>query len=387
MTVILSVIHFSIIILLLILVRSTKTKKKLCFHSNHAGERGTEVAMYDYADFSEQMLGYKVHIIFPAHGSDGLGMKRFQKRFNVTTYEVYPRQIGSGGVNLLKHLKEVQCDWLYIIKEGLKKDKPAFPTTFVPKTVPFAVHAVFHYEQHGDAYAAISPDAAGKISGRNIVPHIVRPVNMEAFQALKGRREEFRIEPQTLVICRYGGKDSFDIPFVHQVVWDMVKEYNASQLQFLFMNTDIFLPREAFIQIEDKHGKIQRFPQTTFPRKHPQIKHLIGTVDPIEKEQFLRTCNAMLHARKSGESFGLAIAEFSVHNLPVITYPGIPSQEHLRILGGKGFIYTNAETLKQILSRFLKQGIPIQDYNAYRNYTPEIVMKQFKQYFLDPIFP
>lgn len=34
---------------------------------------------------------------------------------------------------------------------------------------------------------------------------------------------------------------------------------------------------------------------------------------------FIRTCDAMLHARMSGETFGLAIAEFSAHNRPVLT--------------------------------------------------------------------
>ena len=38
-----------------------------------------------------------------------------------------------------------------------------------------------------------------------------------------------------------------------------------------------------------------------------------------EKEAFYRTCDAMLHARRDGETFGLAVAEFSVRNKPVIT--------------------------------------------------------------------
>jgi hypothetical protein len=31
----------------------------ICFHDNHAGDRGTSVALYDYADFNEKILGYK----------------------------------------------------------------------------------------------------------------------------------------------------------------------------------------------------------------------------------------------------------------------------------------------------------------------------------------
>ena len=43
----------------------------------------------------------------------------------------------------------------------------------------------------------------------------------------------------------------------------------------------------------------------------------------------------MLHARKDGETFGLAVAEFSVANKPIITYANSKDKEHLRILNNK----------------------------------------------------
>ena len=38
-----------------------------------------------------------------------------------------------------------------------------------------------------------------------------------------------------------------------------------------------------------------------------------------EKSRFLYACDAMIHARADGETFGMAVAEFSVHNRPVLT--------------------------------------------------------------------
>jgi hypothetical protein len=93
----------------------------------------------------------------------------------------------------------------------------------------------------------------------------------------------------------------------------------------------------------------------------------------------------MLHARRDGETFGLAIAEFSIRNKPVITYTNSINTEHIFILGNKGFYYKEKSELKSILSSFILKGIPKCDYNAYKNFSPEIVMQKFKQIFIDPI--
>ena len=40
------------------------------------------------------------------------------------------------------------------------------------------------------------------------------------------------------------------------------------------------------------------------------------------KVKFINTCDAMIHARAMGETFGLAVAEFSKKNKPVIFVSG-----------------------------------------------------------------
>ena len=109
------------------------------------------------------------------------------------------------------------------------------------------------------------------------------------------------------------------------------------------------------------------------------------------KEQFYKTCDAMLHARSDGETFGLAVAEMSVRNKPVITQGWVRrySDAHLKILGDKGYYYLTEADIIRIVSKFVDEGgIPQDvDYNSYRDYYPIMVMKTFKSMFLDLTVP
>ena len=55
------------------------------------------------------------------------------------------------------------------------------------------------------------------------------------------------------------------------------------------------------------------------PPRAKNIIHIDRTSDPARKAAFIRTCDAMLHGRSNGETFGLAVAEFSAANRPVLT--------------------------------------------------------------------
>lgn len=355
-------ISFQLVLLLLAL--PLLSSKRLCFQSNQAGERGTEVAMYDYADFAEKMFNHESFIIFPNfthHPTPMTTLPKFQKRFNTTVYRPPSEDI----VNLVSALR---CDLYYIIKAGIRAvSEPSFHA-LRRMPCPSAIHAVFYWEPHGSAYAAISPEIARYRGNGPVIPHIVRPPDMERFRARSGLRRALKIDDKTLVICRHGGRDSFDLDFAHDAVFELVKRHNASRLEFLFVNTDPF-PLLA-------NGSVV---------SHPQIRFLPAILDDEGKEEFIRTCDAMVHGRAMGETFGLAIAEFSVHNLPVITHPG-KSQFHIKTLGERGFFYRNGPQLIDIVEGFLAHGIPQRDYNAYRAFAPDVVMQAFKQYFLDPFF-
>ena len=69
---------------------------------------------------------------------------------------------------------------------------------------------------------------------------------------------------------------------------------------------------------------------------------------------FLATCNACVHGRLDGETFGLAVAECSLAGLPVMTYAiaGEGQDFHLRVLGAHAMRYSSAAELETLMSGF-----------------------------------
>lgn len=84
----------------------------------------------------------------------------------------------------------------------------------------------------------------------------------------------------------------------------------------------------------------------------------------------------------------LFVAEFSIRNKPVITFKSSVANEHIRILGDKAFVYRNSKELSNVIDRFMQGKVALTgvDYNMYKQFSPENVMKRFKEVFLDPIF-
>ena len=150
----------------------------------------------------------------------------------------------------------------------------------------------------------------------------------------------------------------------HEAVRRASSRYSPSDLQFLFLNTDPFTPASA------------------------SVHYLESIVDMDAKEKFFSACDAMIHARHDGESFGLAVAEMSVRNKPVMTYlPPASSwsyKTHIRYLGDKGYYYSTVSELDALIDRFIARGIEDKDYNAYRDLSPGIVIRQFENVFIKP---
>ena len=170
-------------------------------------------------------------------------------------------------------------------------------------------------------------------------------------------RSSFGVPETATVFGYYGGSDSFNLGFVKKTIAEMVKQ--NSQIYFLFMNVERFID-------------------------HPQAIFLPGNSDPIFKSSFINTCDAMIHARGIGESFGLACGEFSIHNKPVITYALSPQRNHIDVLGKKAILYKGANDLRRILTNFDKAWYQKQDWDCYsEEFSPLAVMKKFRSVFLN----
>jgi glycosyltransferase involved in cell wall biosynthesis len=110
------------------------------------------------------------------------------------------------------------------------------------------------------------------------------------------------------------------------------------------------------------------------------VHYLPGTVDSIEKAKFLATCDAMLHARLHGETFGLAVGEFAALGKPVITFSESREKAHLEMLGKQALLYRNAGELAEILKEIRPHKTHGTEYNIYAD--PEKVMQIFAERFL-----
>ena len=111
------------------------------------------------------------------------------------------------------------------------------------------------------------------------------------------------------------------------------------------------------------------------------INYLSATVDTVEKAKFLATCDAMLHARWHGETFGLAVGEFAVLGKPVLTFSESRERAHLEMLGNQSLRYRHAGELMKILKDFRPHRTQGTEYEIFGD--PKVVMKLFQKKFLE----
>jgi hypothetical protein len=314
--------------------------KVVAFLSNKLTLRGTEVAIYDYADYNEKLLGNKSIIITRDYNKikdqwdvDKMAYDKFNNRFSVFYYQSQ-EDIDSIVINnKVTHIFiEKAGDWDGLISKYCKN----------------IIHCVFSTGQpHGDIYTPIGQT----INNLRKTNYPVTPYMVTLPECDEDLRKEFNIPSDAVVFGRYGGKETFDLMFAHDVIRNILN--NRPNVYFLFMNTNRFYD-------------------------HKNIIHIPGNSDMVFKRKFINTCDALIHARVSGETFGLTCGEFSICKKPVITWGGSIENEHLLILKDKAVIYNNPEELNNILMSFTKDKYDVSE-NGYMFYTPENVMEILKK--------
>jgi hypothetical protein len=314
---------------------------RVAFHSRLLTERGSEGAMLDYARLNRLILQNESVICLPNQPSinDSPLLKKWREEFHVILYRT-KKELG-------RSLKEIGAEVIYLTKPG----------TFDAMTIPGlrnCVHAQFLCDEfHGDAYAYLSRWMARVMTGRDssfvpfYVPRLVSEENLRA---------KLRIPKGAKVFGRHGGWDTFNISFVRRVVVQHALSHPEDH--FVLLNT------------EPIHGT----------EKISNIHYLPATVDSLEKARFLATCDAMLHARWHGETFGLAVGEFAVLGKPVITFSGSRERAHLEMLGDRALTYDDREDLEKILKRFEGRNPGKTEYDDYAD--PQRVMGMFQKVFL-----
>lgn len=319
---------------------------KILFHENQLSYRGTSVALYDYALYNEEILGNQSVVLYNRNSlyNSKQTIIKFKERFKVLSYEK-PDELPA-------IIAEESPDVFYAIKSG-EIDK------IYTDKCKFCVHAVFKvFEPHGDVYAYVSDWLAKEVGKDNeYVPHIINiPLTEESLHS------DLNIPKEAKVFGYYGGVDSFDIRFVQKLVKDIAKK--NSNTYFIFMGVDDFTKRKYFWQRNLDYSNIIFLPPNS---------------DLEYKARFINTCTAMLHARARGETFGMAIGEFAIKNVPIITYLNSPERSHIEILGDNAYYYRSMNELRTIL---LETSLDRSAKDNYEQFSPFNVMQKFKKVFL-----
>jgi hypothetical protein len=314
---------------------------KIAFHSHGLTLRGSEVALFDYALQNQRVLGNESLIMTadrPGLSEDPV-FKLWREQVPVLTYR--------NRWELRDRLAEAGAEVLYQIKPG-RDDGLTIPG------VRNCVHALFtESEFHGDAYAYVSPWLGRVMTGRGdrFVPHLV-PLLLSQ----ENLRESLEIPKDARVFGRHGGWDTFNISFAKKVVAEHARNYPGDH--FVFLNTKPIRGTERLANVH----------------YHP------ATVDLQEKARFLATCDAMIHARDTGETFGLAVGEFAALGKPVITFEGSRERAHLEMLGDQAIRYRDRADLEKILASFLPRKLSGTVYEEFTD--PRRVMGIFQEVFL-----
>jgi hypothetical protein len=303
--------------------------------------RGSENALWDYANFNETILGNCSLICHPAEleNVENPTFAKWKTRFPLIPYRTR--------ADLSSKLKKRGVDILYQIKPGPFDG-------FVILGVKNCIHSMFLSDEfHGDSFAYVSRWASRVMTGKedSFVPHYVPKL-----ESKENLRQELNIPSEAKVFGRHGGWDTFNIPFAGKTVVQHARQ-NPSD-HFVFLNTEPIRGTENMANVH----------------------YLAATVDPEEKARFFATCDAMLHARLHGETFGLAVGEFAVLGKPVITFAESREKSHLEMLGEKALVYRNLEEASKILREFNPHISSGTEYEIYSD--PKWVMEMFRKTFL-----
>jgi hypothetical protein len=319
-------------------------KDRIVFFTPHICIRGTSNAIYNYALNARNYHNLEPFIVYISN----------DRRNDASTIKRWSRELQILPASNLNECASV-VDFLrpkYVYQITSEKSWINFERTRL------LVHQTGMHPDPADRsekvkYAYVSEWSAlhnrsHVCENNNWVPHII-----DMKPASHDFRRMFNIPDNATVIGRTGGIDTWNIRFVNSAVYNTLCK--RSDIWFIFQNTRL-------------------------PFSHSRVLTLPASSSERVKSCFISACDALLHARAEGESFGIVCGEFSSMNKRVITYANSPQAAHLHILGSKAIKYKSQDMLEDLLLSYkYKQG----DWNCYKSCSPLAVAERFMDVFLN----
>lgn len=330
---------------------------KILFHAEQLNYRGTTNSILEYAHYNQEILGNESVIVYSQEQPKGLDVGSVSEVVDAVKLKYKTLTYTDNN-----HLNDIAADYdlFYSQRAGEKVDSHTKRENAVITSTKMGVHCVFQWhDPHGDVYAYISEWMSHNVSKLYNAPvHPWVPYVVDLPDPTYDTRTHLGIPKDKFVIGRFGGYLTFDLPFVKKVVERIAKERN--DIVFLFANT------EPFCDL-------------------PNVIFMGPFLGQEQKSNYINACDAFIHARWLGESFGLAIAESLFFNKPVLACDVGFDRNHVETLKPFDLIYKEndeEDLYRRILELKYKVGI---DYRklAVEKYNPKNVMNQFKSVFLD----
>jgi hypothetical protein len=314
---------------------------RILFFTNTLNFRGTTVSTIDYARNLREILGHEVVIgyyenipYYTDGGTEDVVLTRIKREFEV-------RGARQGSIDSICY----DIDFAYITRSGSVEE--------IPTVCPSGVHVVFQFnDPHGTVYAYISRWLSWKMSA-GFTPYVPYIVSLpEPSRPPSQLRTALGIGQDKFIIGRLGGYTTFDIEFVKREIDRFAHE--REDTVFLFLNTEPF-------------------------SNNPNILYPNPVVDVDLKSQYLNLCDAFIHARSRGESFGMAVAEPLFFNKPVLSWRGGLDRNHEDILRHTDLLYTEESFRRKLLN--------IRDFRGnwkelVQDFEPKEVVLKFQSVFL-----
>jgi hypothetical protein len=297
--------------------------KKIAFCLPKYTLRGSDVVLWGYAYFADgRLLNHESWIVVYDDHIKDYDVAIHEPENRASAMELFePFRVKGHFIECTRETLEasmlaVGIDVCYFYLAGYENER-----AFLPTQIPSIAHCIFHGGVSlGSVHCVISPSVPA-LPSATVLPNMV--VIADHCDDL---RVQLGIPAEAVVFGRYGGKHTFSIQWVHETVMMFAKKH--PEVYLIFMNTAPFCSSVAL----------------------PNVRFLEGTADLNLKRAFINTCDAMMHGRIDGETFGCAIGEFAVCGKPIFTCPcihqafGYPANGHLDLLMASGEGYSAAET-------------------------------------------
>ncbi|MEO1329950.1 MAG: hypothetical protein AAFW46_09830 [Pseudomonadota bacterium] len=313
--------------------------------------RGGTVKVLNYARAARDVLGIEPVVLFDPSAS-APGMVAEFERATIPLHAV------DREVDLRRQTEGLKLDVAYRSMTGPPGDN-------WPACARRAMHTVFRF-RHGPLpedlrHAYISDWLAHWADGGRsaAAPHVVA-LPEPSPEGVRAMRERCGAPADALLLGRLGGFEEFDLEFAQAAVREALER--RSDLWFAFVNTKPFVehPRAAFL---------------------PPIAAL------QEKADFFSACDASIHARRRGESFGNAIAESLAMDRAVLAWEGGLDRNHVWMLEGAGTLYRTKRDLLDRLLNLTAAELKGEWSTRVAAFRPEAAIRRFESVFLAPDAP